>query len=230
MAKLLEIQVGKYMTHCNQNKWELGVYNEILNEDTYQLLSLFKNNFVPKNVFDIGTHIGIFTVVCANVWPNAEFTCFEPQLSNFKLLQFNTKDIVNINLNNCALIASDDITGFMDITNADIDNTGGIEVSLIPSSNTVAITCKHIKNFLPPTIDLMKMDCESGEKYLMPYLKSIEYCKNIKVLVGEYHNGLEYIFDDTLSDTHHITKYPNPYLPPKTNGTVFAIRKDVVLV
>ncbi|MEH2153407.1 FkbM family methyltransferase [Nostoc sp.] len=46
-------------------------------------------NFIPKSIIDGGANIGMFAVHAASYFPEAKLICYEPDTTNFQLLQKN---------------------------------------------------------------------------------------------------------------------------------------------
>lgn len=65
------------------------IIKELVDLDLYQLQRLRKNGFAPKQIFDIGAHVGSTTALCHELWPEAKISCFEPVKANFELLDKN---------------------------------------------------------------------------------------------------------------------------------------------
>lgn len=130
------------------------------------------NVYTPKGfeikkggtVFDIGAHIGTFSVFASNF--ASKVYCFEPTESNFSLLKENLKinDILNVYPQN---IAVSDRNGTKDLF-INQNNTGGhsFYVNKI-DSNKVVVPTVSLENFIDyndiSMIDFLKIDCEGGE-------------------------------------------------------------------
>ena len=57
----------------------------------------------PEVIVDAGAHIGLVTVLFANLYPNYRIISIEPDLNNFKLLCANTEGYGNVMKVNAAL-------------------------------------------------------------------------------------------------------------------------------
>ncbi len=65
--------------------------------------------------FDIGAHFGYFTLLGSSiVGKTGEVHAFEPTPSTFTVLQSNSKDRSNVNLNNCAVFSKKTTLSFND--------------------------------------------------------------------------------------------------------------------
>jgi len=58
----------------------LGLYGEVVTEDTYKLKSL---KFVPDAILDLGANVGIFTRYASSLFPLAKIISVEPDSGNF---------------------------------------------------------------------------------------------------------------------------------------------------
>ena len=60
------------------------------------------NNSGPT-ILDIGANIGGFARWANYRWPNSKIYCYEPVKNTFEILQANTSDILNVEINNVAI-------------------------------------------------------------------------------------------------------------------------------
>lgn len=219
----MQFRIGKYLLECQDNIWEYGIISEILFDDVYMIRNIIKANI--NTVVDIGANIGVFSILCAHLWPNAKIKSYEPCYGNYNILIKNIENIVNICGYKVAVIASDKKEAYLTREGCE-ENLGGSRVS---DKGSEKISCTHIKNIITnEDIDLLKIDCEGGEGEILPYLNSINYFNKIKIMVGEYHTPFEYVVD-LLNKTHYVIKVPNPYLDKDFgSGTFQAILKDLL--
>lgn len=176
---------------------------------------------IKKNdiVFDIGAHIGSFSILAAN--KGATVYAFEPEKNNYLLLLKNIK--IN-NLENKIIPFDFGVySQNQELKLYESSNTGGH--SIINNSNqfnqkyqliklkTLENICKELKI---DHIDLLKIDIEGSEYDLFKNLTN-EIYKKIKIVIGEYHlfynnDKLNYGFlKKILSKNYQIVKKYSPY-------------------
>lgn len=163
--------------------------NEVLIYNLYQ-----KKGFAIHDtdiVVDIGAHIGTFTLLASKSARHGKVLAYEPEQSNFSLLQRN------LLLNNC-----ENTIPFL----IGVAGTSGTKTLYIPEGNLtdapslytmhhgmrkIEISTTSLKDILLANhlrrIDYLKMDCEGGE-YEILYETSPKVLQKIKKIVLEYHN------------------------------------------
>jgi len=143
-------------------------------------------------IFDIGSHIGIYTIRKAIEYPNGVVYSVEPEQKNFEMLRKNIK--LN-NLNNVVPIniALFDREGYMKLF---IDNFRSSEHTLIKRTNKpyklVKVTTleKLARKIKPSSIDLVKIDTEGAEYPIL--LGGIQILKKFKpFLIIETHPWID---------------------------------------
>lgn len=137
-------------------------------------------------VFDVGGHIGIFSLYAAH--QGAKVYAFEPEASNYRKLQENIK--LN-NLEDRITALNYGLAGTSGVRRLDIsDNSGGhsLLTDVGSSFQDVAVkTFAEAANELTVKhIDLLKIDIEGGEYELFESLKDSELGM-IKSIIGEFH-------------------------------------------
>ena len=84
--KSTKLPNGSTIFHMNESETRF-MYNEIVEDDGYHLRNLALDP--DPVILDAGANIGMFTVLCASIWPSAEIYAFEPIPDVFKCLQAN---------------------------------------------------------------------------------------------------------------------------------------------
>lgn len=159
-----------------------------------------------QTVFDVGAHIGTFSVYAAN--KGAKVYAIEPDNDNFDRLR------QNIQLNNLqsrimpikgALYFK---TGKISI-NFNSLNSGGHALSEQEGVLSSLVDCftlsDLLKKFNLASIALLKMDIEGAEYKIFEHMKDNEF-KSIKKIVAEYH--LDLVNENNYGE---LKKYLSPY-------------------
>lgn len=160
---------------AGQNSGAGSCYSEVAVEDCYGLFSYAKNAD-PRVVADIGANIGIFSKLCAMMFPRAEIYAYEPNPAALEWLERNTAG-----------------TNVRVFPHAVSDKTG--EVRFDPSYDSTlghiaesGSMCVHTIGAAEVAdgrqIDLLKMDCEGAEWSI---LKESSLLKRTNSLCLEYH-------------------------------------------
>ncbi len=152
--------------------------------------------FEPRLIFDIGSNIGVVSIILANVYPQAKIYCFEPIRENFDLLKENVVSYENVFPMQVALgnrtedrriYKSDDPTNFGGFsTHISNQEDPGTLISVLD----VEKLCDKIG-----TPDLIKIDCEGAEHEI---LTSIPGLKQVKWITGELHGIKDYALLERL--------------------------------
>lgn len=77
----------------DEAEYDEAVIREVFVEDTYNVADITE---APSTVFDIGAHIGTFTVAIKTRFPDARVVAIEPHPRNVALLKENVKDFENV--------------------------------------------------------------------------------------------------------------------------------------
>jgi FkbM family methyltransferase len=175
--------------HCREN--DLSAVGETCIIDDYGKL-LHKKEYHGLVVFDIGAHIGSFSVNAAH--KGAHVYAFEPNKENYALLLENIK--LNkledrITAYNIA-ITSDGGKKYLEVSE---QNFGGHILSNAQSNEhavaTESETIEHIMKINSLSkIDLIKIDTEGAEYDIFGHI-SKETLDKVMTIVGEYHLFLD---------------------------------------
>lgn len=163
---------------------DLDILKENLEQDQYQLDTLVKKG---DTVVDIGAHIGIFSVMASRLSEGGKVLAFEPEASNYRLLERNIilNSAPNLNAFNKAVTSSgDDVR--LHISN---ENKGAH--SLLGNGNSFqqvsSTTLPGIIDTLEGNnINLLKLDCE-GSEYGILLNTSPQYLSRIDKIIMEVH-------------------------------------------
>ena len=104
---------------------DLGVLHQIFSQQDYSLEKLRRGhelvdvfgNIIRSGasplIIDLGANIGASAVWFSVVFPRSQIICFEPDRSNFKLLEINTLGL-NVELHQAAIGATDGLVDLID--------------------------------------------------------------------------------------------------------------------
>ena len=137
-------------------------------------------------VFDIGAHVGSFTVMCNHYWPNAKIVSVEPHPDSFELLKRNTQHVPASQLllinaaitkksGKCLLaspVSHSRVAEYVPDVWVSLQpryKDFGIEVSAL----TVEQLWKQINEWSVSEVDLLKLDCEGAEYVVIPELSAL---------------------------------------------------------
>jgi len=162
-------------------------------EYPYQLL---KSNLLPSaTVFDVGAHVGSFSLYCKNIRPDLRLYCFEPALDNFKILR------ENIAINNFSDIKLFQLA-VAGRTGRKYLATGGLKSNAYALSQAGSpVDSIDLDTFIESenieAINLIKMDCEGAEFEILANFKSL---KKVRSIILEYHRQSNELDDKYLID------------------------------
>ena len=189
-----------YQIKCNSG--DLSAIAETGVLEDYQMLSSFK--IKPGDiVFDIGAHIGSFSVYAAN--KGAKVYAFEPNKENYQRLLENIQ--MNgyqnmIKVYNHGIYNKEGEVGF----SIHGQNSGGHSVDGGPE----IIRVRRIEDIIAEEniemINLIKIDVEGSEYEIFPGINQTTYEK-IDKIVGEYHLS----YDKPEWSFKHIKEILTPY-------------------
>jgi UDP-glucose 4-epimerase len=184
------------------------VANMILQHDEYRLSCLKKCIRAPRTIFDVGGHIGTFSMKSKMTWPDSKIYAYEPNKISIELFR---KNLTANNMTNWEVFTKgiaydkDRVTLVEDLASTG----GGVLVKdgmWDPINNKLLIPCFNQNATYAPSsrqvvlatleeemeannvlyIDILKLDCETSE---IDIIKDMEpsTAKKIGMLIGEYH-------------------------------------------
>jgi FkbM family methyltransferase len=132
----------------------------------------------PLLILDIGANCGAFTVYAKLKWPNCEVDAYEPLEANYEYLKSNTKGFSGVTLH---MSAVGDPT--KDKLYLGKHNVG--ENSQYPNPETTDnyVEIDVVDPYELLSYDIVKMDCEGAEVYILARLD----LKETKYVMFEYH-------------------------------------------
>jgi len=181
----------------------------------------------PKLIIDAGANTGLASIFFANKYPEAIIIAIEPEYSNFKVLEGNTRKYKNIFCIQRALSNTADQS--MEIVSEGLGEWGFITREI--DSNTEenkkvvqSITVNEIfEKYDFNAIDIFKIDIEGAEKELFQnnYEEWLSITKNIII---EFHDRMKAGCRETF--TNAIDKYDFSYFT-KGENYIFVNNKTV---
>lgn len=150
-------------------------------------------------IFDIGAHIGAFSVIMATLVPRAVVRAFEPAPDNFAVLEQNIRHAGLTGRVTATLAGVGGRSGFLaagDIGRSpDGRNTGGHSVVgtrvhvAAPADGGASVPLMPLGPLLDreTSVDILKIDCE-GSEFEILYGLTPEQVARIETMVGEIHS------------------------------------------
>ena len=77
---------------------EIDVFTRCVLKDQYGLRDRKIIDFIPKVIFDCGSHIGAFSYLAKSMWPDALIIMIEPHSDSMELAQKNLMEISDNNV------------------------------------------------------------------------------------------------------------------------------------
>ena len=156
----------------------------------------------PQYIIDAGANIGLTSVYLANRYPNAKIIAIEPDKDNFEILSVNTGAYPNIIALHTALWSNSCHIRVLDIGLG----TTGFTVEPCAPELPMALKAMSLEEIMKqydfPRIDLLKMDIEGSEKYVLSE-KSDYWISRTNVLIIELHDrfqkGCSSVFFETFA-------------------------------
>ena len=165
----------KFSILDGSNGSSVGTYLEVVIEDCYNLLK-YRKVLNPRVIVDIGANIGMFSKMCAEIFPQAIIYAYEPNSRPFLWLKKNSENS-NIIPNQTAILDKEksmNIRCGRTTEKGRLSNKEGIPIRTLNAAKVAD----------GKDIDLLKMDCEGSEWEI---LKDFTLLKRTKHLVMEFH-------------------------------------------
>lgn len=185
---------------------------EVIENDSYELKTLYKKANDIKFIVDIGANVGAFSYYVKQLYPDASVISCEPSPECMKWVKENTdnkliyveKAIVGdaktkeVTFNVCKWAGNHHVKGKFDMESWKRYGCEVLEGITVP-----AITLSQVltdNKF--PRIDLLKVDTEGSEPDIIEEIKP--YLKNVKYIIGEWHSQSDLArVKEALKDTHN---------------------------
>lgn len=175
-------------------------YANAVFQDEYRIRDLRPH--AVQTIVDIGAHVGSFTVLCHEWWPEAKIVAVEPHPESFELLERNTAHIPESQL----LRVQGAVTGFdgkcLLVSAVSQSRVGeyvvevwneleprfdgfGVEAPAI----SVETLWTRLGAFGIEQVDLMKLDCEGAEYEIVEGLAASGKLAQVGWIRGEWHGA-----------------------------------------
>lgn len=169
-----------------------SVIAEIFKWREYRSADDIIKNIGKGTIIDVGAHIGLFSLYCRTLNPQATIFCLEPEPDNFKLLK---KHLTRNKLTSVhpKMIALSGTAGNRKmLIGEDNHNHKLLESDLTdPDSQTINVNTETLPSFCQKNkiaqVGLLKMDIEGAEYEIFSTLPK-ENFRIIENIVMEYHN------------------------------------------
>lgn len=179
---------------------DFEIFNQIFSLNEYfPVVNAYNVNFNAKsdkrlNIIDAGSNIGLTTLFFLDHFQNASIISIEPEIENFKILEFNldsvkSSKIIKINgalwSSNCKIKIIND---FRDRSSCSFRVEESDAKDAIDAYSVHQLILEH--NF--ETIDILKIDIEGSEKQLFTHPASdLEFLNITKCIAIEIHDEFD---------------------------------------
>lgn len=158
-----------------------GGFYKILESETYAFSADTKN----PTIIDCGANIGLGILYWKSVYPKAKITAFEPSREVYESLCKNVKE------NNLSDVIC--INSALSDTDGEITFKGNEHISgtirsekITKGFDSYSVKMEKLSPYLDDEIDLLKIDIEGAEKFVLPEIE--HKLKNVKNLFLEFHS------------------------------------------
>ena len=157
--------------------------DEIFLEEVYKIP-------LPQNAFiiDCGAHIGLSVIYLKTKFPNADIIAFEPDKTNFELLQKNVSSfkIDKVDLKNEAVWKENAILNFSSEGNMSSKIN---EETTTPTNSTTSIKAVRLFDVIDKKVDFLKLDVEGAEYEILVDIES--KLNQVSFMFIEYHGSFK---------------------------------------
>ncbi len=189
LKKTSEIHLPKipYPFALRPETTDLMIFNQIFLKGYYDI----KIPFTPITIIDGGAYTGLFSIYMKQKFPHSQIICIEPDLENFNTMSKNLSPYKGITFINGALWRSKINLKITDKFNIGKCAMVAEETNSKAGLTATGITMSDIINeHSLESIDILKLDIETAEKYL--FSENFEsWLPKVKVLIIELHDWLE---------------------------------------
>jgi FkbM family methyltransferase len=169
------------------------------NGDPYSLVEVLLggeySGYLPRGlkihtIVDLGANIGMFSLLCAAVFPGADIYCVEPDAGNLDMLKRNS-DGINTASVRYLRGAAWTYDGETTLITSDRDTEHSL-VDAAEKTGKVTIPCYTMESIIRKAgftgIDLLKVDIEGAERELLTYCEP--WINRVKLILLELHPAL----------------------------------------
>ena len=181
--------------HFKSGKELLYSLKEIYIDETYKISFDTESPYI----LDCGANIGLSILYLKELFPGARITGFEPDDSNFALLQKNVGGLDQVTLVKKAVWKESGIIQFAS------EGSLSSKIASEGEARTISIPSARLKDYLTERIDFLKLDIEGAEyEVLKDSAGNLSMVKNLFI---EYHGHFQNI--DQLNEILMILRENN---------------------
>ncbi|MFC4230775.1 FkbM family methyltransferase [Parasediminibacterium paludis] len=181
------LPTGKIRTHLLFDK---NFYFYSATELLHGLKEIFIDNIykqrlsVEPYIIDCGANIGMSIIYMKKLYPKAEIVAFEPDETNFGLLQ---KNITSFNYSNVSLFKE---AVWKENTTLLFSNESSMGSKIDKNGiNSITVKAVRLKNYLNRRIDFLKIDIEGAEYEVLKDISN--ELQNVENMFLEYHGSFQ---------------------------------------
>lgn len=180
--KVKKVDFGAFSVTYKRPYELLHTYRDLFEDELYR----FRSDKAEPLVIDCGSNIGLSVLYYKQLYPKARIIAFEPDKSNFQLLQANVKNnnLANIELNEAAVWINDGQITFQ---------ASESEASHIAESNAsgISVPSVRLRTLLEKAteVDFLKIDIEGAEWAVIK--DCADQLHKVSNLFLEYHGKVE---------------------------------------
>lgn len=173
--------------HAGGNSGAGSCYSEVVIDDCYRMFD-YSRRRRPRVIVDVGANVGVFSKLCAMLFPDADIYAYEPHPSALPWLEQNAEG-TRIHIVPCAVSERAGTVPF----DMSYDSTLGH----IADDNDLTINCISAAEVAEgQPIDLLKMDCEGSEWSILRDATLLRRTRDFRL---EYHLGEGHSLDELRS-------------------------------
>ena len=216
-----------YTVHL-RDEVDQSVFNEIFKFEEYRCAKE-KIKQAKAPIFDVGAHIGLFSLYCRALNPVAPIYAWEPENNNLKILKENleTNKLSNLKIVPAALCDQTDegrLALSVDNHNHHLAENGE------PDNKTQMVQVSSLGDFCRQNkierLALLKMDIEGGEYKVFDDFANVEW-PMIESIVLEYHNSrlrdYKQLEEKLRANRFSVQNFPSQF--DKNMGFLWAMNK-----
>ncbi|HLN32178.1 MAG TPA: FkbM family methyltransferase [Gemmataceae bacterium] len=200
-----------------------SILEDVCGRDAYGIADIEE---APRTVVDIGAHIGAFSLMASEAWPEARIIACEADPDNYALLQKNVSSHPRIETVEAAIVAEDtQEVSFNRVIDKARGNSGGgsccrPEPGSIPIRIRALEVVKLWRSKRLASCDLLKLDCEGAEVAILQALVSAGLLESVKHILGEWHA------QDNREESRRVVKHELNEILRRSHDVVFLPHKQ----
>ncbi|WP_417264809.1 FkbM family methyltransferase [Brumimicrobium sp.] len=210
-----------------KNSSDYDMVNQVIVKGEYALaVSYFKaQSFEPKVLIDAGSNIGSTAIYLKHLFPETQIFCIEPDEENFDLLKNNLSKYVNngsVKLYQAGLMGKSGLNLSINTNFRDKSSCARQVVVEQKENRLKSITIIDlIKEHNLQSIDLLKIDIEGAEVFLIKNDSNVSFLSITKCIAIEIHDEYE------CREKIYELLIKNNFVLLEDNETTLAINKSL---